>query len=155
MRLCIRVLMLALIILPVACSRQIPSEADLVAMANKMDEGLADAYNKRDLDGFLKNYLQTPDLVIVDQGRILRGFVAWRQEIMNQFKAIGAKKLTFDLLEKHNLAKGDHVYGFGTFQVLTIAEDGSPQLFKGIYTSIKAWRNGKLVTVMETYTRVP
>jgi ketosteroid isomerase-like protein len=129
-----------------------PSEADLLAMATQIDSALDVAYNNRDIDGFMKHYLNSSDLVVVDGGKFLKGYVAWRQEIERQFKEVNPK-VRFYLSEKHNIVKGDHVYGWGYYKVLIPVENAPDKVVNGLYTSVKAFQGGKLVTVMETYVR--
>jgi ketosteroid isomerase-like protein len=147
-----KILAIFLVLCGVGCLRKGPSEEELLEKANAIDSALDEAYNKHDLDAFLKHYLKTSDLVVVDGGKFFNGYDAWRKEIQGQFDKIGSSPVKFLLGEKHNIAKGDHVYGYGHYKVVIPVKDAPDTVINGLYTSVKAYQDGELVTVMETYT---
>jgi ketosteroid isomerase-like protein len=117
--------------------------------AEALDPKGPEAYNKKDADAYMANYWVSPDLVVEDTGHILRGWDEWRSYIVPQMqsKAEGAK---FEITEAHNTPMGSVVLGFGRWQ-FTYPGKGA-RVVEGIYTNVKALRNGKWVLVMDHYS---
>ena len=124
-----------------------PTEAEMVAAADALDERFLDAFNKGDADALMATYWNNPKLVSFGpDGMGTTGWDTARAGSAEMFKAMPGAKLEF--LTRHNDVHGTVVLGWGTFK-MTIPTPGGPQVMEGRFSDAKALHDGKWVYVMD------
>lgn len=148
-------MLLIAMLLQVACNRDIQSPAELLAQAANIDKQSIISFNsgeKGDLEGYLSHFWNSPELVIVDVGKLILGFEAWKSEIISQLNQRGASR--FSYTQSENIVQGNFVIGHGRYKYVLEKLGAPPKTYEGIYTDVKAMRNGKMVIVTAHYSRV-
>jgi ketosteroid isomerase-like protein len=105
----------------------------------------SEAFNKKDINSEMDTYWNSPDLVVVDQGLVVRGFDAWKSETIQQMQR--ASKGKFEITEAHSVPFGEIVLAWGRWQF-----KGDGKVSNGLYTGVKAMHHGKWVNVLEHYS---
>lgn len=124
----------------------VPCEAtggeDALAAVKAMVLKQADDWNAADLDGFLRGYWNSPELVFQSGGTRIRGFQAVRERYVKLYQSEGRElgRLAFTDLELQELA-ADHVSVIGAWQVTR--KDGGKS--SGLFTLVvrkfpEGWR---------------
>jgi ketosteroid isomerase-like protein len=126
-----------------------PDPVEMVKIANALDKKGPELYNSNDSDGFLANYWKSPELVVIDGNASLIGWEAWRAEIKTQIQNKKPGSI-FEYTESHNLPVGEFILGYGRWR------GGAPgSQHDGLYTNLRALRDGKWVTIMDHYSILP
>ena len=124
-----------------------PTDAEMLAAAEALDQRFFDAFNKGDADALAATYWHSPDLVsFAPEGMGTKGWDAAKTGAVEMFKAMPGAKL--ENLSHHNAVHGGVVLGSGTFK-MTIPTPGGPQVVEGRYTDVKMMHDGKWVYVMD------
>jgi uncharacterized protein (TIGR02246 family) len=101
-----------------------------------------DAWNRGDLDGFLRGYDPTPALVFTSGGRVRRGFVETRARYVQRYGASGPAgmgRLDFEVLDVRILGPGAAIV-LGRWRLR-----GTPEAGAGVFTlafqrTAQGWR---------------
>lgn len=139
----------------ISCNRNSLSPADMIAQAISIDKQTIISFNageQGDLEGYLSNFWNSPELTIADVGKMLIGFDAWKSEITAQLKERGANRFTYTKSE--NIVQGSYVVGYGRYKYVMEKTGAPPKIFEGLYTDVKAIRDGKMVIITAHYSRV-
>jgi len=131
-----------------ACAPKGPAPAEMVAAADAVDQKFLDAFNKPDLDALMTTWWNNADVVSIGlDGKPVKGFEAVKGGYDGTLKGLHGAKLEFT--DRHNIASGDLVLGYGTWKATIPTEKGPPTVMEGRYSDVKAFRDGKWVYVMD------
>jgi len=137
----------------VSCNNETKKEAtaspdELIAAANELDSLFLIAFNKGDAEAIMKLYWNNPDLRVYPPGeQPIIGFEnakAWY--IKNFASTVGAK---LEYISANNIQHGDEVVAHGVFKWTMPMEDGSQMSILSSYSEIKAFKNDRMVIVLD------
>ena len=125
-----------------------PTPAEMVAAADALERRLLEAFNQGDADGFLAQYWNSPDLVILPPDAMgIRGFDAAKASLTEMFKTMPGAKM--EVLESRNDPHGTVVLGSGRWKLTIPAAKGPATVIEGRYSDVKAQKDGRWVYVMD------
>jgi ketosteroid isomerase-like protein len=129
------------------------STNDLIAAANELDSLFLVAFNNGDADAIMKLHWNSPDLCAYPPGEIqVKGFDAVKAGYVRDFASSKGAKLEYT--STNNIPFTDGVVGHGTFRWTMPIEGGSPMVFDGRYSEVKAFKDGKMVIILD-HTSMP
>jgi len=117
-----------------------------VATQKPSDDFGEEAYNKGDIEGTMAHFWHSPDMIIMDEGRILQGYDAYKADLERMLAARkpGEK---FELFEKHEIPLGETFVTHGRWRYVI-----PPKTYEGLFTNVKALKDGKWVIVLSHYS---
>ncbi len=122
--------------------------SDLIAQANELDSLFLAAFNSGDTDAMMKLYWNSPELRIYTPSEMqINGFDAVKASFLKDFAA--GKGMKLEYTNANNIPFADCVVGHGTFRITMPVEGGSPMLFDGRYSEVKAIKGDKMVIVLD------
>jgi len=126
-----------------------PSEADMVASANALDEAFVAALNSGDVAAMNALYWNDPAVVSFQPDNlVVRGFAGVSEA--NAAMVTGMQGVQLRIDETHQIPVGDAVVGWGLFTLTMPAADGGQATeISGRYTDLKAERDGKWVYLLD------
>ena len=149
----------ALLLLTLAsCSNETKNEAtvstaDMIAAANELDSLFLVAFNSGDAEAIMKLHWNSPDLRAYPPGEMqVNGFDAVKAGYVRDFAS--SKGATLEYTNANNIPFADGVVGHGTFRWTMPMEGGSPMVFDGRYSEVKAMKEGKMVIILD-HTSMP
>lgn len=129
------------------------STTDLIAAANELDSLFLVAFNNGDAEAIMKLHWNSPDLCAYPPGEMqVNGFDAVKASYVRDFASNNGAKLEYT--STNNIPFTDGVAGHGTFRWTMPMEGGSPMVFDGRYSEVKAFKDGKMVIILD-HTSVP
>jgi ketosteroid isomerase-like protein len=113
-----------------------------------MDAQFAEAFNKKDVDGVMAPYWNSPELITFYPDTTLRGYDALKASWQTTFENVDVKK--FEMTESH-IEVGEHMaydWGFWTY---VFQPKGGPEIAinNGRYLQVWAHKDGKWVIVVD------
>ena len=134
-------------------TEKVLGEADFSA-AKALEQRFVDAMSNKDLDGVMACFWDSPDLVVILSGTVLRGTDAVRASIEQMFAQNESVKLTVN--ESFDVAAGDGIITVGTATYdLQPAGDGEPIQLVERWSDLKQKIDGRWVYVLDHVTIVP
>jgi ketosteroid isomerase-like protein len=114
----------------------------------KMDAQFAEAFNKKDVDGVMASYWNSPNLIVMYPESTYHGFDAVKAYSQMTFQNVDVKKFAFT--ETH-IEVGEHTaydWGFWTY---VFQPKGGPEVSinNGRYLQVWAHKDGKWVVVAD------
>lgn len=128
---------------------------DLIAAANELDSLFLVAFNNGDAEAIMKLHWNSPELRAYPPGETqVNGFEAVKAGYVRDFASNKGAKLEYT--NTNNIPFADGVVGHGTFRWTMPVEGGSPMVFEGRYSEVKAFKDGKMVIILDhTSTPMP
>lgn len=124
------------------------SNNDVLAAAYEVDSLYLVAYNNADVDALMKLHWNNPDLLIYPPGvPEIKGYNAVKASYIKDFAASKGAKLEYTSV--YNVAYADVVAGGGTYTWTMPEVDGTLTVLHGRYTDIKAFKDGKMVILLD------
>ncbi len=149
----------ALFLLTLAsCKNEMKKEAtlsttELIASANELDSLFLVAFNNGDAEAIMKLHWNSPNLRAYPPGEMqVNGFDAVKAGYVRDFAS--SKGATLQYTNTNNIPFADGVVGHGTFRWTLPMEGGSPMVFDGRYSEVKAMKEGKMVIILD-HTSMP
>ena len=121
--------------------------------ARELDRRLCDAMGRKDLDGVMACFWDSPDLVAVLDGAVLKGTQEVRSGIKGMFDQNESVRL--EVNEVTYLQSGDGVIGFGTATFDLTPTDGQRHLMVERWSDLRRKVDGRWVYVLDHTTMVP
>lgn len=132
---------------------EVVSTADMLAAANELDSLFLVAFNNGDAEAIMKLHWNSPDLRAYPPGEMqVNGFDAVKAGYVRDFASSKGSKLEYT--STNNIPFADGVVGHGTFRWTMPMEGGSPMVFDGRYSEVKAFKDGKMVIILD-HTSMP
>jgi ketosteroid isomerase-like protein len=128
------------------------SEAVMAANA-RLDSRFCDAMSSRDADGAMDCFLDSPDLVVVLYGRVLRGPAAVRRFLTELFSNVKAVHLEINEVTRWSF--GETVFAVGTATYDMESPDGATSRLKECWTDARQKVAGRWVYVLDHATQIP
>lgn len=129
------------------------SAADLILAADELDSLFLVAFNNGDAEAIMNLHWNSPDLRTYPPGEPqVNGFDAVKASYTKEFAASKGAKLEY--LSANNIPFADGVVGHGIFRWSMPMEGGEPMVFEGRYTEVKAFKDGKMVIILD-HTSMP
>ncbi len=119
----------------------------------RLDRRFCDAMSNKDVEGAMRCFLDSPDLVVVLYGKILRGPTAVRQFLVDLFS--GMRTVHLEIYEVTHWALGETVFAVGTATYQLEALDGSKSTLKECWTDARQKVAGQWVYVLDHATQIP
>lgn len=124
------------------------STTDLIAEANELDSLFLVAFNNGDADAITKLYWNSPELQLYPPGEEkLNGFDAVKSWYVKNFESTKGAKLEY--ISTNNVPYADGVVAHGVFRWTMPMEGGHPMVVVCSYAEFKAFKNGKMVIVLD------
>ncbi len=146
----LRLLAGSVMVLSLACSTAEPTQStdEMLVAAEALDEAFVTAFNQGDANAMAGLYWNSPDVVsYLPDVLEVRGHDAIREANALSFAAAPGAQL--ELTEKHLMAAGDVVIGWGLWRISIPTADGEPVELIGRYTDVKAERDGRWVYLLD------
>lgn len=129
------------------------STTDLIAAADELDSLFLVAFNNGDAEAIMKLHWNSPDLRAYPPGEMqVNGFDALKASYVRDFATAKGAKLEYT--NTNNIPFADGVVGHGTFRWTMPMEGGSPMVFEGRYSEVKAFKDGNMVIILD-HTSMP
>jgi ketosteroid isomerase-like protein len=118
------------------------------SVIEKTDAQFAEAFNKKDVEGVMAPYWNSPELIAFYPDTTIRGYDALRDSWQKTFDMVDVKK--FEITESH-IEVGQHMayeWGFWTY---VFQPKGGPEIAinNGRYLQVWAHKDGKWVIVAD------
>jgi ketosteroid isomerase-like protein len=127
--------------------------SDSIAVANRrLHDRFVEAMNGKDVECVMACFLDSPDLMVVLYGNVLRGPAALRRFLTETFIRIRTVHLEIDEVTQWRL--GDTVFAVGTATYLFEALDGARTTVKERWTDARQKAVGKWVYVLDQATQI-
>jgi len=125
-----------------------PSDDEMVAKAEELNQRFVTAFNAGDVDAIADCYWNSPDVVIMPPDMLdSRGHDAVRAGFEEMARTMPGVQL--EMTETHHIPAGDKVIGWGLFTMTMPGPDGQEMQMVGRYTDVKAERDGKWVYLID------
>ena len=118
----------------------------------RLDRRFCEAMSTRNVEGAMGCFLESPDLVVVLYGKVLRGSTAVRQFLVDLFSAMKAVHL--EINEVTHWALGETVFSVGTATYEFEALDGRKSTLKERWTDARQKVSGRWVYVLDHATQI-
>jgi ketosteroid isomerase-like protein len=122
------------------------SPGDLAA-AKELDVRFADAVCRKDLDAVMACFWNSPDLVVVELGRVERGPEIVRAGFASMFSSSISVTLTID--DAAYVPAGDEIITYGTATFIYAAGGGTSEEIRERWTDLKRKIDGRWVYVLD------
>jgi ketosteroid isomerase-like protein len=127
---------------------------DAAMSANaRLDCRFTEAMNSKDVDGALACFMDTPDLVVVLYGNVLRGPTALRQFLTGMFSSM--RTVHGEINEIKHWSLGDTVFAVGTATYEFEDLNGAKSTLKERWTDARQKVAGRWVYVLDHATQIP
>jgi len=128
--------------------------SDAVRTANvELDSRFVQAMSNKDVEGAMGCLLDSPELVVVLWGTVLRGPQAIRQSITDLFAQM--RSVHLEINEVTHWRLGDAVFAVGTATYEFEAPDGTKSTVKERWTDVRQNVAGKWVYVLDHAAQIP
>jgi ketosteroid isomerase-like protein len=138
---------LVLAFIMVSCEQKQDTTAVKSAI-EKMDAQFAEAFNKKDVDGVMAPYWNSPDLITFYPDTTLRGYDALKDSWQKTFAMVDVKN--FEFTESHVDVGDNMAYDWGLW-TYSFQPKGGPEISmsNGRYLQVWAFKEGKWVVVAD------
>jgi len=127
---------------------------DAVMSANaRLDSRFVQAMSNKDVEGAMACLLDSPDLVLVLLGKVLRGPAAVRQFLTEMFASM--RTVHLEINEVTHWSFGETVFAVGTATYEFEALDGARSTLKECWTDARRKVAGRWVYVLDHATQIP
>jgi ketosteroid isomerase-like protein len=127
--------------------------SDAIMAANaRLDRRFCEAMSNKDVEGVMGCLLDSPGLVVVLYGKVLRGPAAVRQSLTQLFSGVRTVHLEIDDVKHWNM--GETVFAAGTATYDTEARDGTRSKLKECWTDARRKVGGRWVYVLDHATQI-
>jgi ketosteroid isomerase-like protein len=127
---------------------------DAVMSANaRLDSRFVQAMSNKDIEGAMACLLDSPDLVLVLFGKVLRGPAAVRQFLTELFASM--RTVHLEINEVTHWSFGETVFAVGTATYEFEALDGARSTLKECWTDARRKVAGRWVYVLDHATQIP
>ena len=127
---------------------------DAVMSANaRLDSRFVQAMSNKDVEGAMACLLDSPDLVLVLFGKVLRGPAAVRQFLTELFASM--RTVHLEINEVTHWSFGETVFAVGTATYEFEALDGARSTLKECWTDARQKVAGRWVYVLDHATQIP
>ena len=128
--------------------------SDAVTAANaRLDSRFVEAMINKDVEGAVACFLDSPDLVVVLYGKILRGPEDLRQYLAGMFAAM--RTIQGEINEITHWSLGETVFAAGIATYEFEALDGSRSTLKECWTDARQKVAGRWVYILDHATQIP
>ena len=124
-----------------------------IETAKDLDWRLCEAMSRKDLDALMAFFWDSPDLIVVLFGNLLRGEEAVRASIAQMFKHNESIKVT--ILESRSVPVGDAVMTVGTATYDLKPKNGTSVQIVEVWTDLIRKIDGRWVYVLDHATMIP
>ncbi len=126
---------------------------DAVIAANRrLDSQFVRAMCSKDVEGAMACFIDSPDLVVMLYGRLLRGPAAVRQFLTEMFS--NTRRVQGEINEVTHWSLGETVFAVGTATYEFEALDGTKSTLKECWTDARQKVAGKWVYVLDHATEI-
>jgi len=132
------------------CMHHEKSSDGMTLEAQKLDKQFVDAFNRADVDGVMKCYWKSPELIVFPPDALeAKGYDAVRDGFAGTFRAMPGAQL--ELLNRYYNVSDGVIFGYGTFRITMPATTPglTPPEMRGRYTEVIAKRDGQWVYVLD------
>ncbi len=119
----------------------------------RLDTRFCGAMSSKDIEAAMGCFLDSPELVVVLYGKVLRGPAAVRQFLTELFSSMRTVHLEIDEVSHWSL--GETVFAVGTATYQLEALDGSKSTLKECWTDARQKVAGRWVYVLSHATQIP
>jgi ketosteroid isomerase-like protein len=127
--------------------------SDAVMAGNaRLDGRFCEAMSNSDIDGIMACFLDSPDLVVVLYGRVLRGPASVRQFFADLFTNVMTVRLQVDKITRWSV--GEIVFALGIRAYGFQALDGTKSMSKECWTDVRQKVEGRWVYILHHATRI-
>ena len=127
---------------------------DAVMSANaRLDSRFVQAMSNKDVEGAMACLLDSPDLVLVLFGKVLRGPAAVRRFLTELFASM--RTVHLEINEVTHWSLGETVFAVGTATYEFEALDGARSTLKECWTDARQKVAGRWVYVLDHATQIP
>ena len=127
---------------------------DAVMSANaRLDSRFVQAMSNKDVEGAMACLLDSPDLVLVLFGKVLRGPAAARQFLTEMFASM--RTVHLEINEVTHWSFGETVFAVGTATYEFEALDGARSTLKECWTDARQKVAGRWVYILDHATQIP
>ena len=109
--------------------------------------------NNKHVEGAMRCFLDAPDLVVVLNGKVVRGPAALRQALADLFSSMRTVHVEIDGL--YHWSAGNTVFAAGTAVYHSDAQDGRNSTLKEYWTNARQTVRGRWVYVLSHAARFP
>ncbi|MBZ5563470.1 MAG: nuclear transport factor 2 family protein [Acidobacteriia bacterium] len=128
--------------------------SDAVMAANtRLDSRFVQAMSNKDVEGAMACFIDSPDLVVLLYGKLLRGSAAVRQFLTEMFSSVRGVRL--EINEVTHWSLGETVFAVGTATYEFEALDGTKSTLKECWTDARQKVAGRWVYVLDHATQIP
>ena len=128
--------------------------SDAVLAANaRLDSRFCDAMSNKDVEGAIECFLDSPDLVVVLYGKVLRGTAIVRQFLTELFSRM--KTVHLQINEVTHWSLGETVFAVGTATYDLETPDGTKSKLQECWTDARQRVAGRWVYVLNHATQIP
>ena len=128
------------------------NEAVMAANA-QLDRRFVEAMSNKDVEGAMACLLDSPDLVVVLWGTVLRGPEAVRQSITDLFAKMRSVHLEINEVKHWSLGETVFAVGIATYEFEAL--DGTKSTVKECWTDARQKVAGRWVYVLDQATQIP
>lgn len=126
------------------------TEEEMIAAAKAVDAKFIESMNKKDLDGVMSCYWNSPELAMFPPGDDveLKGYDAAKASFAKFFS--GPMKANHEFTETNYKVAGDMVIGWGRVRLVVEGDSASkPMVMEGRYTDVLAYKDSNLVYIID------
>jgi ketosteroid isomerase-like protein len=125
----------------------------MTAANARLDSRLCEAMSNKDIEGAMGCFLDSPDLVVVLYGKVLRGPAAVRQFLTELFSRM--KTVHLQINEITHWSLGDSVFAVGTATYDMETPDGTRSKVQACWTDARQKVAGRWFYVLDHATQTP
>jgi ketosteroid isomerase-like protein len=127
---------------------------DAITTANRqLDNRFLAAMSNKDVEAAMACFLDSPDLVVVLYGSVLRGPAAVRQFLMDLFSRMRTVRMEINEVSHWSLGETVFAVGSATFEMEAL--DGTTSALKEYWTDARQKVAGRWVYVLDHATQIP
>ncbi len=127
--------------------------SNTVMAANaRLDGRFCEAMSSKDIDGAMRCFLDSPDLVVVLYGRVLRGPAVVRQFLTELFSSMRTVRLRINEVTYWSLGEIVFAAGIATYELEAL--DGARSTLKACWTDARQKVGGRWVYVLDHATQI-
>ncbi len=128
--------------------------SDAIMAANtRLDSRFVRAMSNKDVEGAMACFIDSPELVVLLYGKLLRGPAALRQFLTEMFSNTRAVRVEINEVTHWN--SGETVFAVGTATFEFEALDGTKSTVKECWTDARQKVVGRWVYVLDHATQIP
>ncbi len=128
--------------------------SDAVMAGNaRLDSRFCEAMSNKDVEGAMGCFLDSPDLVVVLYGKVLRGPAAVRQFLLDLFSSV--RTIHLEINDVTHWGLGETVFAIGTATYKLEALNGRESTLRECWTDARQKAGGRWVYVLDHATEIP